>query len=370
MKRYFLFITIFILFAFPVFAAEDSLKMTLTPPIIKNNMKPGESWLSTVKLVNNNEKQLTVYTDLRDFRSSPEGGVDLIPPEESAGEGNHSGFLKQWMQIQPGPFTIEPFSSIEIPFEIKVPKEAEPGGHYAAILVGTKSSGNIKGSGIGISSMISSLVLVTIAGDVVEEGKIREFSTDKTYYNEPNVNFKLRFENTGNVHLQPKGNITIKDMFGKEQKVIDINKDTAYGNVLPGSTKTWDFNWQGEKGILKMGKYSAVINLYYGEQTAEVDTRTFYFWYIDFKIVGIIVGSILGFFLIMFLMIKVYIRRAIKQSQKEVAKIKELNNPMASSAIERGEVENNVKKVINQNSPHRKSKHSVVDLKEMMKNKK
>jgi len=357
MKNFFIFIICFLFLATPVFAEESSLKMTLTPPLIKNNMNPGETWMSTVKLVNNNKQKLTVYTEIQDFRSSPEGGVELIPIKESEGSDSQTGFLRQWMQIQKGPFVIPPFDSIEIPFEIKVPETAEPGGHYAAILVGTKPGGELDGSGISISSMISSLVLINIAGDIVEKGRIREFSTDKSYYKTPKVNFKLRFENTGNVHLQPKGNIVIKDMFGKEVGLIDINKDTAYGNVLPGSVKTWNFLWEGETGIFKMGKYNAVITLHYGEKTSEVDTRTFYFWYADFKILGIIFGSILGFFILIFLIIKLYIRRAIKQSQKQLEKYQKLKE------------EANIEKIIENNKPRRERKKDIVDLKEIMKKK-
>ena len=359
MKKVFILIIFFLFSSSLVYAQEDSLKMTLTPPLIKNNMNPGEKWLSTIKLVNNNKEKLIVYTDLQDFRSSPEGGVELISKEESEGEGSKSGFLRQWMEIQEGPFEILPYDSVEIPFEIKVPETAEPGGHYAAILVGTKPTGEVEGSGISISSMISSLVLVNIAGDVIEEGRIREFSTSKTYYREPKVGFKLRFENTGNVHLQPQGNIVIKDMFGNEKGLIDINKNTAYGNVLPGSTKAWDFFWEGESGIFKMGKYNAVITIHYGEQTSEVDTRTFYFWYADFKILGIIFGSILGFVLLIFLMIKFYIRKAIRQNQKALEEIKAQQNISEKEVIEPiGE------------KPQRSNRGGVVDLKEIMKNKK
>jgi len=347
----------FLFFSMPVLAQNDSLKMTLTPPLVKNNMKPGETWVSTVKLVNNNKEKLTVYTEIHDFRSSPEGGVDLIPIEESEGDNNQTGFLRQWMKVMAGPIEIPAFDSVEIPFEISVPEVAEPGGHYAAVLVGTRPIGDVEGSGMSISSMISSLILVNIAGDIVEEGKIREFSTDKIYYKTPEVNFKLRFENTGNVHLQPKGNIVVKDMFGKDVDSIDINKDTSYGNVLPGSIKTWNFPWKGETGILKMGKYNAVITIHYGEQTSEVDTRSFYFWYADFKILGTILGSILAFFLFIFLMIKIYIKKTIRQSQKELEKIKNFQKIQSSVGEERDAV------------PKSKSKAEVVDLKEIMKNK-
>jgi len=361
MKKYLLSLFICILLASPALAEEGGLKMTLTPPLIKNNMNPGESWMSTVKMVNNNKEKLVVYAEIKDFRDNGSGGVELISTEESNGEGSHSGFLRQWMEVQEGPYEIAPFSSVEIPFNIKVPETAEPGGHYAAILIGTKPVDVVDGTGMSISSMISSLVLVNIAGDVIEDGKIREFSTNKSYYKTPEVKFKLRFENTGNVHLQPKGSIVINDMFGNKKGEIDINKDTAYGNVLPGSTKTWEFDWEGESGILKMGKYNATITVYYGEETAEVDTRSFYFWYVDFKIWGIIFGSILGFILFIFLIIKLYIKRAIKQSQRELEKIKNIN-PMASSAVDRSKAEEAFKSVIDQNSPHSPGKRGIVDL--------
>lgn len=368
MNKYFLSILLFFLISFPAHAQEDSLKMTLTPPLVKNNMNPGESWMSNVKLVNNNKEELVIYTEIVDFKSGPNGGVEFIFDEEDLGEDKNSGYLKAWMQIQEGPFTIPPFGNVEIPFQIKVPEEAGPGGHYAAILAGTKPASSFDGSGIGISSMISSLILINISGDVVESGRIREFSTDKTYYDEPEVKIKLRFENTGNVHLQPKGNITIKNMFGDELGYIDINKNTAYGNILPGSTKTWEFPWKGEKGITKMGKYSAEVKVFFGEKIAEVDTRTFYFWYVNFKIVGIILGSILGFFIFVIIIIKLYIRRAINLSQKEIEKIRN-NNFQAEKVNEKSSQINNSnkeEKIINQ----RKNESKIVDLKELMKNKK
>ena len=370
MKKKFIFFSLILLFTLftysPVFAEDGSLKMTLTPPLIKNNMNPGETWASTVKLVNNNKEKLVVYAQILDFKSGKDGGVELIPVAESEGDGNQTGFLRQWMKVIKGPYEIKAFSSVEIPFEIKIPEDAEPGGHYAAVLIGTEPEGDSEGSGMSISSKISSLVLVNIAGDVIEEGKIREFSTDKNYYKEPKVNFKFKFENTGNVHLQPKGDIIIKDMFGEDVGTIDINKDTSYGNILPKSTKTWDFFWEGEKSIFKMGKYSATITVYYGEQTKEVDTRGFYFWYVDFKILGIIIASVLGFFLFIFLLIKLYVRRAIRQSQKEIEKMKNLN-PMNDSIDYDKTSEEKVDNIINQNDPTRIIKRDIVDLRKINK---
>ena len=153
-KIVFLILAFFIVSPSSVFAQGDNIQMTLTPPLMKNNMNPGESWMTTVKLVNNNKTSLIVYAHVQDFRSSHDGKVDLIPVEESEGEENKTGFLRQWIEIQNGPYEIKPFSSVEIPFNIDIPENAEPGGHYAAILVGTEPSKNIEGSGMGISSKI------------------------------------------------------------------------------------------------------------------------------------------------------------------------------------------------------------------------
>jgi hypothetical protein len=182
-------------------AQTESVKLSITPPLIKNNVSPGQIWKSQVKLVNNNPIPLKAYVRVQDFRGRSDNGtvefIDKNPnPEES------KDMLSSWIELLDDAIEIPPYESRDIPFVIIVPEDASPGGHYAAILAGTSPPEPAAGgSSIAVSSLLASLLLVTVKGDVIEEGSIREFSTDKSFYSRPHVDFTVGFDNQGNTHI-------------------------------------------------------------------------------------------------------------------------------------------------------------------------
>lgn len=323
MRKLLLFFLITILvfsMAGPVLAAGQ-VALTITPPLIKNNINPGDVWQSSIKVVNNNSEATDVYVEVRDFKSGRESGtVEFLPP---AAEGEDSHLLSSWIVIDNGPIKFEPYESKEITFIIDVPEDASPGGHYAAIMIGTKPpEGEAKGAVINISTLISSLLLLNIGGDAVEEGKIREFSVPQSIYSRPEVDFTVAFENTGNVHIQPKGDIKIYDMFGKSAGSMSLNRGSEFGNVLPGATRTWDdFHWQGEEGVSKMGRYRAELHLNFGSRAIQNDYRAIYFWVLDFKVLGIFFGSLFIILGLLIYLIRAYIRRAILRTQRDIGMV-------------------------------------------------
>lgn len=304
------------LFVVPVFA-QDSVTLSITPPLIKNSMNPGDIWKSSVKVVNNNPDELTIYVEAVDFRGKQEDGVVefLETPVKSTSTDDIGPFLSQWIVLEEKEVVIPAFGSKEIPFIIDVPENASPGGHYAAILAGTKPPADgMNGSVIKVSSLLASLVLLNVKGDIEERGIIREFSSDKSFYDNANINLTVRFENLGNVHLQPLGEIKIFAPFNKLKQSITINHNSEFGNVLPQSIRKWNFNWTGEKNILEMGRYRADLILGYGEEGRQADNRSIYFWVIYPKPVLIAFAVTFLIILIIVLLIRFYIRRAIRNT--------------------------------------------------------
>ncbi len=297
--------------------AEDKLSLTVTPPLIKINMDSGEFWSSSVKIVNINPRSLTIYAQVLDFKSGGGGGVEFIQKKDI--QEGESFLLSQWLEINQGPFEIPAFQSKEISFSIKVPKDAEPGGHYAAILVGTKPTEKIEGTAIQISSLVASLIMLNVQGEIVEEGRIREFSTEKIFYQKPEVEFTVRFENAGNVHVQPQGEIKIYNFFGKERGTILINQKTDFGNVLPNSIRKWNFEWKGEQGFFDVGRYKAVLVLGFGEEAKQTVSSILYFWVVPIKPTLGILGGFTLFIFLTALVIRAYIKRAIFIAQKEAS---------------------------------------------------
>lgn len=304
-----------LLFLAPAFvvAQEDAragrLSMTLSPPLFQVALAPGDEWSSTINLTNANPYELTVYASVQNFSPKGEGGgAFFYPSREMRSGGNRE--LASWMTLGEGPHVILPGESARIPFTVRVPKDAEPGGHYAAVLVGTQPGDSSGGAGMAVGSFLSSLFLVRIAGDVIEEGKIRDFFAERTFSDSQEATFHLRFENTGNVHIVPQGDIAIYNMFGKRRGQILINDANTFGNVLPESVRKFTFAWEGEKNFFDIGRYSAVATLIYGTESRKTEYRTTYFYVIPW----IPLGSILGFLAIFAFIIRLSLRRYISRA--------------------------------------------------------
>lgn len=311
MKKIFLKILIYLLLFFSFFAfaqaPNEQLSLTITPPLIKVNLSPDQIWQSSIKIVNNNPQDLNVFVTAMDFKSGKEGGVVFVRGKE---ETDKKFLLSQWIEIPTESILIPAFQSKQIPFSISVPSDAEPGGKYAAILVGTKPPES-EGTIIKITPLVSSLILATIKGEVKEEIWIREFSTNKTFFQKPQVQFNLKIENIGNVHIQPQGEIKILNMFGKERGIIPINQKTEYGNILPQSSRKWTFSWQRENNLFEAGRYKAILTLIYGNETKQTVVRELHFWIIPLVPVLAILGGILVLFGLMILIIRIYVKKAI-----------------------------------------------------------
>ena len=73
------------------------------------------------------------------------------------------------------------------------------------------------------------------------EGKLLSLNVDKNFYEYPPIKFSTVFENIGNVHIRPTGNIFIKDWLGNQVGMIPVNENN--GAVLPNVKKTFSSTW-------------------------------------------------------------------------------------------------------------------------------
>ncbi len=300
---------------------DASLSITVTPPLFQLSIAPGETWASALKVVNNNEYDVTYYAQVVDFEAQGEEGKgEMIPLiEEFVDPKKQTYSLASWVELPTEPIFVKKGESGEVPFTVRIPLNAEPGGHYAAILVGTQPPvQSSDGPSLRVSSFVSSLLFTKVSGEVVESGRIREFHTEQTIYDRPEADFLLRFENTGNTHLRPQGGITIYNMWGKERGEIGINQKSSFGNVLPQSTRHFSFSWSADSGVLDIGRYSAVVTLAYGDEDKQNTSATAYFWVVPTIPVAFTLAAITLFVLLMSWFIRRYVRRALALEKERV----------------------------------------------------
>jgi hypothetical protein len=263
---------------------------------------------------------MEVYASPMDFEARGEGGAPNFIPMIGNEKSATSSSLAGWFEIPKKPFYIEPEQTASIPFSLHVPKDAEPGGHYGAVLIGNQPNTDaVSGNALHVASVISSLFLVRVSGEIIEKGDIREFSTDKSMYQEPKATLSIRFENKGNVHIQPQGEITIYNMWGKERGKIRVNDGANFGNVLPKSIRKFSFEWTGESSFFDIGRYQAIAVLSFGDKVRYNVSSVISFWIVPVVPILKILAFFTVFIWFLIFSVKRYVKRAIAFEEERIA---------------------------------------------------
>jgi len=251
--------------------------LTISPPISEFTIEAGQTVSKTIKLTNPTKNLVEVYPTTMDFKSKGEGGEPAFIQEE---DQNTKFSLSKWISFTQSKVALTPEQVVEFTYKISVPQDAEPGGHYGAVFfVSQPPKAEPDKTQVSVSSMIGSLLLVKVPGDIKEQAKVKEFGTDRRLYLFNKVKFLTRVENTGNIHIKPKGEISIKGLFG-EKSTITVNEQK--GNVLPESIRKFENEWN--KSAILIGPYTAKLGLTYGEEGKQLaDEITFWiipWWFI------------------------------------------------------------------------------------------
>lgn len=301
--------------------------LTISPPLIDHQLNPGDTVLETIKIFNEDPFPITVYPLLRNFTAGEEenGEPVFLPPEV---EDNGTG-LADWISLDTQPLTVGAKERTNLAIAINVPRDAEPGGHYGAVILSTEPPSNRPG--VGVSQQLGSLLMVRVSGEVKEDGRIAEFSitNKKVWHNYLPIDFKLRFENSGNTHLRPAGNIFVTNWLGRQVASLNVNPD--FRGVLPRSIRQFGAEWS--KGAISatdselkkewrnfaLGPHKATMVVYYGnENKMVIDELEFTVWPWRMMAIG---GGILILLIALLIMgMRNYKKNLLRQLEKMAGK--------------------------------------------------
>ncbi|GAG54871.1 unnamed protein product, partial [marine sediment metagenome] len=275
--------------------------LTISPPLKELTMAPGQSSTHKIKVTNPTNKVMEVYPVVYNFRAKDETGEPFFYPAE---EEEAAFSLAHWISFRETKLALTPEQVVDFNYEIKVPENAEPGGHYGVVFFATQPpeiSGDL--NQVAIASMIGSLQLVKVPGEIIEQGNLKEFSTSK-FFLKPPVDFVVRITNLGNVHFKPFGEAVIKNWRGKEVGEVVVNE--SKGNVLPESTRKFEQRWEPEiKAFYKIpiGRFKADLSLVYGDSKKALSGEVI-FWIIPLWLIIVAAAVLLLVIVLTILLIK------------------------------------------------------------------
>ncbi len=282
--------------------------LEISPPLVQVDTDPGKTVTLTVKIRNVTQETLIVSAVTNDFTAGGEDGNPKLLLEE----GEESPYsLKKWITTI-DKVTLNSGEQKPITITLSVPANASPGGHYGvARFTGTPPG--LEGSGVSLSASVGALMLVKVSGNIQEQAKIVELYAQnqkgqrRSLFEYGPLTLITRVQNSGNIHLQPKGTLRVTNLFGGEVATMPFNQKG--GNVLPGSIRK--FQETLNKKLL-FGRYKMQADVVYGSENTIINSHA-YFWVIPYKLLAIAAAAIV----FVIFAVKRYNKYIVKKANKK-----------------------------------------------------
>jgi hypothetical protein len=222
-------------------SAGNASGLKIAPVRTDITIDPGTSQTVSLSVQNVTRTAVTLGSVVNDFVASADetGEPRLVLNDSELVSGNNFQTL-----IAPIPsFTLAAGASRTVSITLSVPATAASGGYYGAVRFAPVS--DITDSDVALSGSVGTIFLVTVPGNLSEKLTVASFDivhdgqTSSLFTSGP-LSVETRFQNEGNIHVQPFGNIYIKDLSGKIVQQIALNDTQPRGSVLPDSIRRFD----------------------------------------------------------------------------------------------------------------------------------
>lgn len=297
-------ISIFTTISLSAQAQENQRKffgIIIEPAIVYLDVAPGQTVTGKINLTHDfqSKQEYTFYPNPVNFRQTGESGVPELYFDSTL---DNSINPSAWISITEDKYTLNFQDRVDSNYTIKIPPNAQPGGHYAAVMYTEDETTN--GEVVGLNKAIGALFFITVAGDVKQDGELLEFKSDKKVYDFTPVVFSIRYKNSGNVHRPVGGNIFIhKGDVTKPTAILEVNKQGELSlprdvrqyfeiysdGFITRKNNSWQLNWEKVTKI-HFGKYYATLKLKHDRNNQRVTTeREISFWIVPWQLILLIV---------------------------------------------------------------------------------
>jgi len=316
---------------------SPGLDLTISPPVMEFNVKPGDKIKEKFRIRNNLTSPIGLEINVNKLSSDSVSG-EAVPAEPTS-----SDEFISWLSLASSKFSVPSKEWKEVSFSIDVPITAAYG-YYYVLRVAPTGDPTINGSGAKVKGEVLVVILLNVKKEgAIAKGKLFEFKPNNFISEYLPVDFSVKVKNEGNVHMKPRGNVFIRSFHQNDVAILDVN--STLSSVLPNGTKTYTTSWsdgfivrvpvvENDKPKLdvndnpvtkiqinwdklthfRVGKYTATILMVYDDgkrdQTMESTTT---FWLIPYTALAVITISLIVFVVIVRFLLKWYIRRELKR---------------------------------------------------------
>jgi hypothetical protein len=211
-------------------------------------LNPGATQEVTVELGNYGAAPANAYTYLADVYSLINGGMG-VALDKTKGESGVSG----WVDYPAQTMTLDAGSAIQRSFTVSVPLSAKPGEYLTSIVIQGEASAASAGTGVAIKQVVrQAIAIMVMVPGPQQPALIIGVASHSIVAGKSMISVELH--NTGNMRLQPAGNLVLKDAAGKEVSRYPVKMDSIYA----GTTTSFEVPFAG---LLNVGDYMIALDL-------------------------------------------------------------------------------------------------------------
>ena len=207
---------------------------------------PGETLETMVRAQNNQEDQKIVVLTKGDFYVNEDESLQFMNEYDE----NNKYSMQNWIEFIENNIPIEGNNVREIPYKINIPEDAQSGGYYGTVFVGSRNPNAEDATGVGIQTVVAQLILVEVTGDLKTKIELQDFLINKENQIETVV------FNKGNTHDSAKGKIILTNR--KLDILEEMTINDGQSNSLPNRQKTHATQW--DRSNYEPGIYYAYLD--------------------------------------------------------------------------------------------------------------
>ena len=301
MRRFILvFSFLFLLVGLPaaVLSQQDEpLGLSVVPALSDYVVAPGQLSLKEINVTNITDIDLPIRIGFRSITP-----VDAVVDNVDRDRFDASA----WLSVDGDSLILKPGQTKTVEVRIQPPSDAGAGGHYATVVFRVLNGFNANNSLTASSPEISSLLFLTVPGNIEEAANLSYSSPGLVQFNKTR-HFSINFTNVGNVHILPTATISVEKIGGGEVAQLSAQPKL----VIPGTTSVLDTSWiPDDPGI-----YRAKYKVTYGTASrTEAHTSQWFIVLPSLWIIGVLLSSlILGMVILWYRVIgQVFRRRKVR----------------------------------------------------------
>lgn len=251
------------LFAFnakyPAVAATNSQKptgITISPAFQQVSVGDVAQQELTFSLTNDKSTIQILKLSTADFNTLGEtGGLFFVGANPTELQKKY-GLIK-WLELPYAELSLNPGQTVKVHAQIQNLPSLSPGGHYGAINIAAETQFGESTNSVNVKPVASTLLFVTKLGGDTHNLSLASVNAHQKLLSLPKY-VDLKFQNTGNTHLTPRGIVKIYSPSGKAISQGTINENSNI--ILPQTFRVYTVPLRKLESSTRPGKYKIEVD--------------------------------------------------------------------------------------------------------------